>query len=522
MQTLRDSLLTQLAARLSKEAEAEAEPEAAAPPGAWTPFPGPQTDAFKSAADTVFYGGAAGGGKTDLVIGLALTAHQLSIIYRREYPQLKGIVRRLEELLGSRRGYNGQEKVWRLPTGRILELGAVQYLHDREKYQGRPHDLKAFDEITQFLFDQFVFLTAWNRTSWPGQRCRVVCTGNPPVSAEGMWVIDFWGPWLNDQHPRPALPGELRWFAMLPDDHGKWTDVEVEGGAPFDHDGELIKPLSRTFIPAKIEDNPVYMATGYKATLQALPEPLRSQLLHGDFAAGGDDNPWQVIPTAWVKAAFDRWRLRASRNEDPGPMSSLGMDVARGGKDKNVLARRHGSWFAPLLKYPGATTPSGQRSAALAIAALRDHAHVNIDVLNVGGSPYDHLRENRVPVVAVNFGQKTLRSNGQPHTDKTGKLLMRNVRAYAYWNFREALDPETGADLALPPDQELLGDLTAPHWEVTAGGVKVEEKQDIIKRLGRSPDCADAVVLAYLPTAPPSISVAVSGSRTWAGASADL
>jgi hypothetical protein len=517
VRTLRDSLLTQLATRLTEEGEPEAEASRT-----WAPFPGPQTDAYESPADMLFYGGAAGGGKTDLVIGLALTAHQQSIIYRREYPQLKGILRRTEELLGSRRGYNGQDKVWRLPGGRVLELGAVQYLHDREKYQGRPHDLKAFDEITQFLFDQFIFLIAWNRTSWPGQRTRVVCTGNPPVSAEGMWVVNFWGPWLDDQHPKPALPGQLRWFAMLPDDHGRWTDVEVEDGRPFEHRGEEIRPLSRTFIPARIEDNPVYMATGYKATLQALPEPLRSQLLHGDFAAGGEDDPWQVIPTSWVKAAFERWRALEARRQIPGPMSCLGMDVARGGKDKTVLARRHGTWFAPLLKHPGTSTPSGQRSAALAVAALRDRAHVNIDILNVGGSPYDHLRENRVPVVGVNFGQKTLRGDGQPHTDKTGKLVMRNVRAFAYWHFREALDPETGADLALPPDQELLGDLTAPHWEITAGGVKVEDKEEIIRRLGRSPDCGDAIVLAHLPTAPPVINVAVSGSRTWAGASADL
>jgi hypothetical protein len=43
-------------------------------------------------------------------------------------------------------------------------------------------------------------------------------------------------------------------------------------------------------------------------TLQSLPEPLRSQMLYGDFRAGVQDDPWQVVPTAWVEAAMARWK----------------------------------------------------------------------------------------------------------------------------------------------------------------------------------------------------------------------
>ena len=46
----------------------------------WVPNPGPQTEAFFSKADEVFYGGQAGGGKTDLLLGLALTAHTKSLV----------------------------------------------------------------------------------------------------------------------------------------------------------------------------------------------------------------------------------------------------------------------------------------------------------------------------------------------------------------------------------------------------------------------------------------------------------
>ena len=80
--------------------------------------------------------------------------------------------------------------------------------------------------------------------------------------------------------------------------------------------------------------------------------------------------------------------------------------------------------------------------------------------------------------------------------DGTGMYHLTNVRAAMYWRLREALDPESGEDLMLPPDPELLADLTAARFEVRASGIVVEAKEKIKERLGRSPDCADAVALA--------------------------
>jgi hypothetical protein len=292
----------------------------------WVPQPGPQTLAYESEADIVYYGGAAGGGKTDLLIGLALTQHKRSIIFRREGTQLLAIVDRATEILGTRDGYNGQEHVWRLPKlGCQLELGSCKDLGDEVRYQGRPHDLIEFDELCHFLESQFRFLIGWLRTTIPGQRCRVVCAGNPPTNQDGQWVVKFFGPWLDDKHPTPAKPGELRWYAMVDGE-----EVERPDGAPFTHNGETIKPQSRTFIPSKVQDNAFLMTSGYVATLQSLPEPLRSQMLKGDFRAGMEDSSWQVIPTAWVDAAMARWTPEGGAGRQ---MDSLGVDCARGGKD---------------------------------------------------------------------------------------------------------------------------------------------------------------------------------------------
>lgn len=489
--------IAELLSVLPLEDQAEIDSILAAEQDVWVPLPGPQTEAYESLADIVYFGGSAGGSKTDLLIGMALTHHKRSIIFRREGTQLLAIIDRMTEILRTRNGYNGQDHVWRLPhLGRQVELGACKDLGDEQKYQGRAHDLKGFDEITHFLESQFRFLCGWLRSVVKGQRCRIMCTGNPPTNQEGQWVIKFWGPWLDDKHPNPAKPGELRWYTTIDGE-----DRECADGKPFLHNGKMIQPLSRTFIPSRLTDNPFLLATGYEAQLQALPEPLRSQMLNGDFKAGMEDSAWQVIPTAWVDAAMARWSAEGGLGR---PMDSIGVDVARGGKDKTVISRRHGTWYAPLVRYPGAETPDGGTTAGLIVSNRRDGAPVHVDVVGVGGSVVDHLDSNDVQVVAVNGGD---REGVEGQTDKmTNRLKFRNKRAMLWWRFRESLDPKTGDNIALPNDSQLQADLCAPMWKLTPGGILVEPKEDgpdgpgIKKRLGRSPDDGDAVVNASICT----------------------
>ncbi len=449
------------------------------------PLPGPQKEAYESEADVLFYGGSAGGGKTDLVIGLSLTKHQRSMIYRRVGTELQSIIDRLEEIRGSQDGYSSRLNTWRIGGGRQIEFGAVPNLGDEKKYQGRPHDLKVFDEITSFFESQFRFLSGWKRTTKKGVRCRVVCTGNPPVDSDGEWVIKYWAPWLDPTHPNPAKPGELRWFAVI---DGK--DAEVANGEPFNHKGKMITPHSRTFIPSRVQDNPFLMETGYEATLQALPEPLRSQMLDGNFQAGKDENPYQVIPSAWVRAAQERW----TENGKKESMSSVGQDVARGGKAETVISRRHGAWYDKLLCYPGVATPDGPSAAAVAIAAVKDSAPIHVDVIGCGTSPYDHLNQAGVHVVGVNGA-------GASHgSDQSGKLRFFNLRAEIWWKMRESLDPRAVPPVALPPGQDVRADLCAPTWKLKGGKILIESKEDLMSRIGRSPDKGDAIVYASIET----------------------
>lgn len=489
--------IAELLPYLTPEEQRKLDAILAMPAPIWEPLQGPQMLAYYSLADIVGYGGAAGGGKTDLAVGLSLTNHRKVLIIREEATQLEGVIDRLTELLGSRDGFNGQKNIWRLPSVQI-ELGSVPNAGDETKYQGRPHDLLVVDEATNVREKAVRFMLGWVRTTMPGQRQRALLSFNPPTTAQGRWVIKFFGPWLDKKHPRPAKPGELRWFATIGGE-----DMEVEDGREFVLvDGlpcyvfaredykpvDIIQPKSRTFIPSRITDNPHLVNTGYMAQLQALPEPLRSQMLYGDFNAGVMDDPWQVIPTAWVEAAMARWQ----KPHQLPIMDSIGVDVARGGKDKTVLARRHGFWFDLPIVLAGSETPDGPTVAGAVVAAMRNQARIFIDVIGVGSSPYDFLTQAQLDVIGVNVSEKATA------TSKAGNLRFFNLRSQLWWQMREALDPANNTGIALPDDPVLKADLCAPTWSMSGPLVKVESREAIVERIGRSPDHGTAYVLALM------------------------
>ena len=141
----------------------------------WVPNVGPQTEAFVCQADELFYGGEAGGGKTDLGIGLALTEHKRSLLLRRINKDAVKIKPRIEDILGHDNGYNGQLQRWRLGE-RQIDIAGCEQESDKQRFKGDPHDLIVFDEGTDFLHSQYRFIIGWNRSTDPKQRCRPHCS----------------------------------------------------------------------------------------------------------------------------------------------------------------------------------------------------------------------------------------------------------------------------------------------------------------------------------------------------------
>lgn len=482
--------------------------------GQWRPDPRnePQCAAYYSQADLLLFGGAAGAGKTSLVVGLACTQQTRSVIFRAKAVDMRGVEEELFNVIG-RDGWNGQDKLLRRGN-KVIELGHLEKPGSEKGWQGRPHDYIGIDEGAQLARAKVHFVLGWLRSSDPHQRCRAVIASNPPTGGEGEWLMEWFAPWLDPKFANPAASGELRWAATAPDREGTtiWLpdsrpivfirgreyryaseeEVAAEGKVARD----VVTPKTRTFIPGHLDDNPYLRDTGYRAQLQALPEPLRSQLLHGDFLAGREDHEWQVIPTAWVKDAQARWEPYPPEN---AVMSAIGVDVAQGGGDQTVLAPRHGWWYAPLVVKSGTETPNPSDVVALVITTRRNKAAIVLDIGGgYGGGVKERLEENQIEVRPFLGGQ----SSGRRALGSD--LPFKNKRAESYWRLREALDPDqlNGARIALPPDPLLLADLTSVRWDKRAaqrGEIQIDDKEQLKKpeRLGRSPDRGDAVVMAW-------------------------
>jgi hypothetical protein len=454
-----------------------------APPGLrWVPNPGPQTAAYFCEADELLYGGEAGGGKSDLLIGLALNCHQRSRILRRINQDAQELGDRLVEILGHTDGYKAHPPTWRSGQ-QLIEFRGCENEKDKQRYKGRARDFIGYDELADFLESQYVFINTWNRSTDSAQRCRIVGATNGPTTKDGQWIVRRWAAWLDPKHPKPAKDGELRWYVSVDGE-----EIEVEGRGPHLVNGKEYRASSRTFIRARLKDNPDLSETDYGRRLDLLPEDLRRVYRDGDFTLGLKDDDFQVIPTAWVDAAMQRWTDKIPART---AMTAMAVDVAPGGGDQRVLAWRYAGWFAPLVA-SREQDKTGRNTAAEVVRYRRDRCPVIVDMGGGwGGDALIALKDNGIEVIAFMGVNKT------PRKTRDGKIGFFNKRAWSYWKLREELDPsqEGGSSIALPPDQELKADLTAVHWQLTREGIKLEDKEEVAKRLGRSPGKGDAVTM---------------------------
>lgn len=212
----------------------------------------------------------------------------------------------------------------------------------------------------------------------------------------------------------------------------------------------------------------------------------------GNFAQEEADS---IIPLYWVEMAVDRWYQRTER--DLGPLTQLGVDVARMGGDKTVLAHRHNMTIGHLEKYGKIDTMQGT-------GYVSHHLRANpgltacIDVVGVGAGVFDRSVElfpDNDNIIPFHPQEKTT------FRDAADQWEFQDCYSAAWWNVREMLDPDNPRKLpellALPPDEDLPAELTKPKWKtLSSGKIFVERKEDVKEELGRSPDSADAVVMS--------------------------
>lgn len=203
--------------------------------------------------------------------------------------------------------------------------------------------------------------------------------------------------------------------------------------------------------------------------------PLYDVRVLGNFPSESED---QVIGLQSVEDAKARERTPA------GPVV-ISCDVARYGSDETVIAVRQGEHVRIHKSY---TSRSLMETVGQIVDAARQYnapgMRVVVDDVGLGGGVTDRLREMGVPVEGFNGGSAANEPRSYP-----------NRRSEAWFAFADQI-----AHVDLDPDEQLCADLVSPKYSLDSAGRRVVEPKDRTKkRLGRSPDRADAVLMAFAP-----------------------
>jgi phage terminase large subunit len=232
-------------------------------------------------------------------------------------------------------------------------------------------------------------------------------------------------------------------------------------------------------------------------TGEEVPRALRKNLVSRRWverlekrSAGSNTYLVKVLgefPSQQDDAVISRTDLEAAQAQtvEPGLPLLLGLDVARFGNDQSVLALRQGYRVRVIDSWQGkALTETTGRVLDHVRRLQAEHARrprVIVDDVGLGGGVTDGLREQGVDVVAFNAGARAKRPADFP-----------NRRSEVWFTAAEVL-PLLDLD---PRDEQLARELLAPTFSFDSSGARVvEQKSNTRKRLGRSPDRADSVLL---------------------------
>lgn len=252
------------------------------------PQEGPQEMFAASNADIAIFGGAAGGGKSWVLLLDPVRFVDRKgfggVIFRRTYGEITnegGLWDTSDKIYGHTEARPVQSSFeWRWPNGVTIAFSHMQHEKHKKAWQGAALPFIGFDELTHFTRGQFFYMMSRNRLTHDcGVDPYIRATCNPDPDS---WVAEFISWWIDQEtgFPIPERAGKLRWFI-------RDGDLIVWADDPKKLENKLlgIKPKSVTFVPSKLSDNKILMKQdpAYLSNLYALPLVERMRLLEGNW-----------------------------------------------------------------------------------------------------------------------------------------------------------------------------------------------------------------------------------------------
>lgn len=259
------------------------------------PQQGAQEKFLMSHADIAIYGGAAGGGKTFALLIECLrhcdNPDFNAVVFRRQSNQITNAgglwdtAINMYSPLGANFKTSPSPQVT-FPSGAKVGFNHLQLERDIYNWQGSQIALIAFDELTHFTENQFVYMMSRNR-SLCGVKPYIRATTNPNADS---WVADFLSWWIDQETGYPIVErsGVIRYFYRL-DGAFLWGDSIDELVDKYSADPKLCKSV--TFIMSSIYDNKILLEGNpeYLANLNGLDIVEKERLLKGN---------WKIRPSA--------------------------------------------------------------------------------------------------------------------------------------------------------------------------------------------------------------------------------
>lgn len=254
--------------------------------------------------------------------------------------------------------------------------------------------------------------------------------------------------------------------------------------------GEFLKE-GRYFLQSLVTDNPG-ISKEYIKNLENLDdESMKQRLLYGNWDYEIISN--QLVLTQWLENQI-------TDNYDPKLPRKGAVDVAREGKDKTVASVWIGNTLVWLEEIDVPITESTDISGRIADRLVSFYSQwqvgyddIYIDAVGVGGGVIDALRARGW------FARSYKGGEGVESNDQFTEY--KNLRTYSYWQFRT--DIQGGKILIhkdCPHREELFRDLTAHEYEINDKMIILLEKEQVKRKIGRSPDFSDSVVMAHAPS----------------------
>ena len=242
-------------------------------------------------------------------------------------------------------------------------------------------------------------------------------------------------------------------------------------------DSDLFRSRVLGEFPEQGEDNLIAMSDIKAAVYAGKWPPACSENTEADAGEAAERRDWSALFLPGVGAASDT--------------AVIGVDVARFGSDRSIVVARRGNVVEEILAF---ARLDNMAVAGQVVQAIRRHHPnlVNVDEVGVGSGVVDRLLEQSLPAQGINGAAAPWRYED-----------CANLRAEGYRNLAERFRSRR---IRIPDDPELIAELAGLRYGYNSRGKMLMEGKDEMRRRGvRSPDKADALMLAFLDNGPQEI-----------------